>query len=42
MASTKNDRLHSTDNGPEYRPHGGTTPFRGEKMTTCQGGVRVI
>ena len=34
----------STDNGPEHSswPHGGTTPFRGEKMTTYEGGVRVI
>ena len=32
-----------TDNGPEHsaRLHGGTTPFRGEKMTTYEGGVRV-
>lgn len=35
---------YSTDNGPEHSswPHGGTTPFRGEKMTTYEGGVRVI
>jgi arylsulfatase len=35
---------YSTDNGPEHSswPHGGTTPFRGEKMTTWEGGVRVI
>jgi len=35
---------YSTDNGPEHAswPHGGTTPFRGEKMTTYEGGVRVI
>ncbi|PTX44869.1 arylsulfatase [Christiangramia gaetbulicola] len=35
--------LYSTDNGPEHAswPHGGTTPFRGEKMTTYEGGVRV-
>jgi arylsulfatase len=28
--------VYSTDNGPEHsaRTHGGTTPFRGEKMTT--------
>ncbi|WP_082090800.1 MULTISPECIES: arylsulfatase [unclassified Halomonas] len=34
---------YSTDNGPEHSswPHGGTTPFRGEKMTTFEGGVRV-
>ncbi len=34
---------YSTDNGPEHNswPHGGTTPFRGEKMTTYEGGVRV-
>ncbi len=35
---------YSTDNGPEHSswPHGATTPFRGEKMTTYEGGVRVI
>lgn len=35
--------IYSTDNGPEHsaRLHGGTTPFRGEKMTTYEGGVRV-
>lgn len=35
--------LYTTDNGPEHSswPHGGTTPFRGEKMTTYEGGVRV-
>ena len=35
---------YSTDNGPEHDswPHGATTPFRGEKMTTYEGGVRVI
>ena len=35
---------YSTDNGPEHSswPHGSTTPFRGEKMTTYEGGVRVI
>jgi len=35
--------VYSTDNGPEHsaRTHGGTTPFRGEKMTTYEGGVRV-
>jgi arylsulfatase len=35
--------VYSTDNGPEHSswPHGGTTPFRGEKMTTYEGGVRV-
>ena len=34
---------YSTDNGPEHSswPHGATTPFRGEKMTTWEGGVRV-
>ena len=34
---------YSTDNGPEHSswPHGATTPFRGEKMTTYEGGVRV-
>jgi len=36
--------LYSTDNGPEHSswPYGATTPFRGEKMTTWEGGVRVI
>lgn len=35
---------YSTDNGPEHAswPHGATTPFHGEKMTTYEGGVRVI
>ncbi len=35
---------YSTDNGPEHSswPHGATTRFRGEKMTTYEGGVRVI
>ena len=35
--------IYSTDNGPEHSswPHGATTPFRGEKMTTYEGGVRV-
>ena len=35
---------YSTDNGPEHSswPHGVTTPFRGEKMTTHEGGVRVV
>jgi arylsulfatase A-like enzyme len=35
---------YSTDNGPEHSswPHGATTPFHGEKMTTYEGGVRVI
>lgn len=35
--------IWSTDNGPSHnaRIHGGTTPFRGEKMTTYEGGVRV-
>ncbi len=34
---------YSTDNGPEHAswPHGATTPFRGEKMTTWEGGIRV-
>lgn len=34
---------YSTDNGPERSswPHGVTTPFRGEKMTTYEGGIRV-
>jgi arylsulfatase len=35
---------YSTDNGPEHSswPYGATTPFRGEKMTTYEGSVRVI
>lgn len=35
--------IYTTDNGPEHStyPEGGTTPFRGEKMTTWEGGVRV-
>jgi arylsulfatase len=35
---------YSTDNGPEHAswPHGGTTPFRGQKNTTYEGGVRVV
>jgi arylsulfatase A-like enzyme len=35
---------YSTDNGPEHSswPFGGTTPFHGEKMSTYEGGVRVI
>jgi arylsulfatase A-like enzyme len=35
---------YSTDNGPEHSswPHGGTTPFRGEKMSCFEGGVRVV
>ncbi|MEY8099832.1 arylsulfatase [Falsihalocynthiibacter sp. S25ZX9] len=35
--------IYSTDNGPEHsaKLHGGTTPFRGEKMTTYEGGLRV-
>ena len=35
---------YSTDNGPEHSswPHGATTTFRGEKMTTYEGRVRVI
>jgi arylsulfatase A-like enzyme len=34
---------YSTDNGPEHAswPYGGTTPFRGSKMGTFEGGVRV-
>ena len=34
--------VYTTDNGPEHsaKNHGGTTPFRGEKMTTYEGGVR--
>ena len=35
--------VYATDNGPEHStyPYGGTTPFRSEKMTTWEGGVRV-
>lgn len=35
---------YSTDNGPEHVswPHGGTTPWRGQKMGTTEGGVRVV
>ncbi|MBX7432406.1 arylsulfatase [Mycobacterium sp. Y57] len=35
---------YSTDNGPEHSswPHGATTPWRGEKMTAYEGGVRVV
>jgi len=35
--------IYSTDNGPDHsaRTHGGTTPFRGEQLTTYDGGVRV-
>jgi len=35
---------YSTDNGPEHSswPYCGTTPFRGEKMSTYEGGVRVV
>jgi arylsulfatase len=35
---------YSTDNGPEHSswPHGGTSPFRGEKMSTYEGGIRVV
>ncbi len=35
--------VYTTDNGPEHStyPEGGTTPFRSEKMTTWEGGVRV-
>lgn len=32
--------VYTTDNGPEHsaKNHGGTTPFRGEKMTTYERG----
>jgi arylsulfatase A-like enzyme len=35
--------IYSSDNGVEHStfPHGGTTPFRSEKMSTWEGGVRV-
>jgi arylsulfatase A-like enzyme len=35
--------IYSTDNGPEHStwPHGSTTPYRSEKMTTWEGGIRV-
>ena len=35
---------YSTNNGPEHSswPYGATTPFHGEKMTTYEGGCRVI
>jgi arylsulfatase len=35
--------VYSTDNGPEHStwPHGSTTPYRSEKMTTWEGGIRV-
>ncbi|WP_432695784.1 arylsulfatase [Marinobacterium sp. YM272] len=35
--------IYTTDNGPESSswPHAGVTKFRGEKMTTWEGGVRV-
>lgn len=35
---------YSTDNGPEHQtwPHGGTTPWRGAKMGTYEGGMRVV
>ena len=35
--------VYSTDNGPEHStwPHGATTPYRSEKMTTWEGGVRL-
>ncbi|MEN8194443.1 MAG: arylsulfatase [Bacteroidota bacterium] len=35
--------IYTSDNGPEHStyPHGATTPFRGEKMTTWEGGLRV-
>lgn len=34
--------IYTTDNGPEQStfPHAGVTMFRGEKMTTWEGGVR--
>jgi len=35
--------VYTTDNGPEHEAtfHGGVTPFRGDKMTTFEGGLRV-
>jgi arylsulfatase len=35
--------IYSTDNGPEHQtwPFGATTPYRSDKMTTWEGGVRV-
>ena len=35
--------VYTTDNGAEHStyPYGGTTPFRSEKMSTWEGGVRV-
>jgi arylsulfatase len=35
--------IYSTDNGPEHEtwPHGATTPYRSDKMTTWEGGMRV-
>ena len=35
--------IYSTDNGAEKFswPDGGTSPFRGEKATTWEGGIRV-
>ena len=35
--------IYTTDNGPEHEAmfHGGVTPFRGDKMTTFEGGLRV-
>ncbi|WGH75124.1 arylsulfatase [Tenacibaculum tangerinum] len=35
--------VYTVDNGPEHSAmfHGGATPFRGEKMTTYEGGLRV-
>jgi len=35
--------IYSSDNGAEHSswPDGATTPYRGEKMTTWEGGVRV-
>ncbi|SHO63292.1 arylsulfatase [Algoriphagus zhangzhouensis] len=35
--------VYTTDNGPEHEAmfHAGATPFRGDKMTTFEGGLRV-
>ncbi|WP_330444119.1 arylsulfatase [Flavobacterium sp. C4GT6] len=35
--------IYTTDNGPEQEAmfHSGVTPFRGDKMTTYEGGLRV-